>query len=105
MRSEWRTFADDDRNDPSRVGAAADPLLSGPQLDTVISSTGCSTKTTKELSRTHGMVTSNKGTFKLLAAYKDVSAMCDAIGLSKLIGKSLFGLDPSHANHEQERRV
>ncbi|KAH6914740.1 cyclin-like protein [Coprinopsis sp. MPI-PUGE-AT-0042] len=37
-RSEWRTFANDEGDDPSRVGAASDPLLEGmEQLDTVIS--------------------------------------------------------------------
>jgi len=37
-RSEWRTFANDEGDDPSRVGAAIDPLMEGmEQLDTVIS--------------------------------------------------------------------
>lgn len=103
MRSEWRTFADDNGHDPSRVGAAANPLLDGPQLDTVISYTGASTKTTKELSKVHGVVTSNKNTFKLLSAYKDISVMCDAIGLSKLIGKELFVLGPSHVKDKGQR--
>jgi len=37
-RSEWRTFANDEGDDPSRVGAASDPLMEGrEQLDTVVS--------------------------------------------------------------------
>ncbi|KAH9174598.1 transcription initiation factor IIB [Lactarius sanguifluus] len=36
-QSEWRTFANDEGDDPSRVGAAADPLMEGiEQLDTII---------------------------------------------------------------------
>ncbi|CAG8664978.1 2756_t:CDS:1 [Funneliformis caledonium] len=46
-RSEWRTFSGDD-NDPSRVGAAADPLLKDSALKTIISSKG-----RKGLTRTH----------------------------------------------------
>ncbi|XP_014668317.1 PREDICTED: transcription initiation factor IIB-like [Priapulus caudatus] len=35
--SEWRTFSNDKANsDPSRVGAAENPLLSGSDLSTVI---------------------------------------------------------------------
>ncbi|KAF9963586.1 transcription initiation factor IIB [Modicella reniformis] len=93
MRSEWRTFADDDGDDPSRVGAAANPLLSGPQLDTVISNMSGTTKLAKDLSRMHSKVTIDRDTHKLLDVYKDISAMCDAIGLTKVIAdtaKQLF---------------
>src|SRR5437763_15289645 len=51
-RPEWRTFSDDERNsDPSRVGAAADPLLGNLALNTAISSTGGTNN--KILNRTH----------------------------------------------------
>src|SRR5207244_3424352 len=51
-RPEWRTFSGDERNsDPSRVGAAADPLLGNLALNTAISSTGGTNN--KILSRTH----------------------------------------------------
>ncbi|XP_058009423.1 transcription initiation factor IIB-like [Hevea brasiliensis] len=37
-RSEWRTFADnDDDEDPNRVGAASDPLLTCGNLSTIVS--------------------------------------------------------------------
>ncbi|KAJ2851172.1 transcription initiation factor IIB [Coemansia brasiliensis] len=51
VRSEWRTFADSEGDDPSRVGSAGNPLLDGNQLDTVISRTGGSSELTKYLSR------------------------------------------------------
>jgi len=92
-RSEWRTFANDEGDDPSRVGSAANPLLNGPQLDTVISQRDGGSGAARELNRTHGRVTAVKGERNLLQAYKDISAMCEAIGLPKLIAdiaKQLF---------------
>lgn len=89
-RSEWRTFANDEGDDPSRVGSAANPLLNGPQLDTVISQRDGGSGAARDLNRTHGRVTAVKGERNLLQAYKDISAMCEAIGLPKLIGKCFF---------------
>ncbi|KAF9187279.1 transcription initiation factor IIB [Haplosporangium sp. Z 767] len=92
-RSEWRTFANDEGDDPSRVGSAANPLLNGPQLDTVISQKDGGSGAARELNRTHGRVTAVKGERNLLQAYKDISAMSEAIGLPKLItdiAKQLF---------------
>lgn len=86
-RSEWRTFANDEGDDPSRVGSAANPLLNGPQLDTVISQRDGGSGAARELNRTHGRVTAVKGERNLLQAYKDISAMSEAIGLPKLIGR------------------
>ncbi|ORY03902.1 TFIIB-domain-containing protein [Basidiobolus meristosporus CBS 931.73] len=85
-RSEWRTFANDDGDDPSRVGAAANPLLSGSQLDTVISKTDGGSGTARDLSKIQGRSSAVKGERNLVQAYKEISAMCDAIGLPKLIG-------------------
>lgn len=87
-RSEWRTFADDDGDDPSRVGAAANPLLNGSQLDTVISQRDGGSKTALALARAHGRATSQKGERDLVQAYKEISAMTDAIGLPKNIADS-----------------
>ncbi|KAK3812961.1 MAG: transcription factor [Benniella sp.] len=93
MRSEWRTFSDNVGDDPSRVGAAIDPLLGSFQLDTLISPTGDCDNTAMGLVKMHGIVTSSKDARKLVDAYRDISAMCDAIGLSKVItdtSKQLF---------------
>ncbi|KAF8256702.1 hypothetical protein EI94DRAFT_1763529 [Lactarius quietus] len=51
-RSEWRTFANDEGDDPSRVGAAADPLMEGmEQLDTIIGFKDGGTGIARELQR------------------------------------------------------
>lgn len=83
-RSEWRTFANDENgDDPSRVGAAADPLLNGSQLDTVISARDGYSGRAKELSRAQSKSASSKSERNLIAAYKEIGAMSDAIGLPK----------------------
>ncbi|CAG8668930.1 4348_t:CDS:1, partial [Ambispora leptoticha] len=84
-RSEWRTFANDEGDDPSRVGAAANPLLDGAQLDTVISRKDGGSGTARDLNKVHGRATAVKGEKNLIQAYKEIAAMCDAIGLTKLI--------------------
>lgn len=84
-RSEWRTFANDEGDDPSRVGAAANPLLDGNQLDTVISRRDGGSGAAKDLNKVHGRATAVKGERNLVQAYKEISAMCDAISLSKLV--------------------
>src|SRR5581483_341501 len=83
-RSEWRTFANDEGDDPSRVGAAANPLLDGSQLDTVISRRDGGSGTAKDLNKVHGRATAVKGEKNLIQAYKEIAAMSDAIGLTKL---------------------
>lgn len=35
--SEWRSFEDSNKNDPSRIGSASNPFLDAEQLDTMIS--------------------------------------------------------------------
>ncbi|GAA5804583.1 cyclin-like protein [Helicostylum pulchrum] len=84
-RSEWRTFANDEGDDPSRVGAAANPLLDGNQLDTVISRRDGGSGTSKDLNKIQGRSTSAKGERNLVLAYKEIGAMCDSISLSKIV--------------------
>lgn len=84
-RSEWRTFANDEGDDPSRVGAAANPLLDGNQLDTVISRRDGGTGAAKDLNKTHGKATAMKGERNLVQSYKEIGAMCDSISLSKIV--------------------
>jgi len=83
-RSEWRTFSNDDQgnDDPSRVGDGANPLLNGSQLTTNIAF-GDGTGRSRELHRAQTKVTTDKATKSLLAAYKEIGAHCDAIGLPK----------------------
>ncbi|KAL9613842.1 MAG: hypothetical protein Q9167_001640 [Letrouitia subvulpina] len=94
-RSEWRTFTNDDQNndDPSRVGDAANPLLNGSQLQTEISFSGGASGKSRDLSRTQNKVTHDKSTKTLLAAYKELGAFCDGLSLPKNVSdtaKHLF---------------
>jgi transcription initiation factor TFIIB len=85
-RSEWRTFANDENgDDPSRVGAAADPLLNGSQLDTVISARDGYSGRAKELARTQTKNAATKSERNLITAYKEIGAMSDAMGLPKVV--------------------
>jgi transcription initiation factor TFIIB len=85
-RSEWRTFANDENgDDPSRVGAVADPLLNGSQLDTIISARDGYSGRAKELSRTQTKNAATKSEQNLVSAYKEIGAMSEAIGLPKVV--------------------
>ncbi|KAH9904062.1 cyclin-like protein [Xylariomycetidae sp. FL2044] len=82
-RSEWRTFANDDQNndDPSRVGDAANVLLNGSQLETTIAfGEGARAK---DLYRAQNRSAKDKTSQVLLAAYKEISRFCDAINVPK----------------------
>lgn len=94
-RSEWRTFSNDDQgnDDPSRVGDGANPLLNGAQLQTSISFGDGANGRSRELHRAQNKATHDKGTKGLLTAYKEVGALCDAIGIPKNVSdtaKHLF---------------
>jgi len=93
-RSEWRTFSNDDQgtDDPSRVGDGANPLLNGSQLTTSIA---YGDGKNHDLHRAHGRSTNDKTTKGLLAAYKEIGAHCDAVGIPKNVSdtaKHLFKL-------------
>ncbi len=95
-RSEWRTFSNDDQgnDDPSRVGDGANPLLNGSQLQTTISfGDGASNHKSRDLHRAQNKSTHDKSTKSLLAAYKEIGALCDALSLMKNVSdvaKHLF---------------
>ncbi|KAI9226779.1 MAG: transcription initiation factor IIB [Piptocephalis tieghemiana] len=81
-RSEWRTFSNED-DDPSRVGGSANPLLDGSQLDTIISKRDGNSGSSRNLSKTHGRASANKGERQLVQGYKQIAALCEAIQLPK----------------------
>ncbi|KAJ1732652.1 transcription initiation factor IIB [Coemansia biformis] len=83
-RSEWRTFADSEGDDPSRVGDVANPLLDGDQLDTVISRGGVGAAS-RSLNRTQDQSAGKAGDHTLLQGYKDISALCDSYDIPKTI--------------------
>ncbi|KAI5289143.1 transcription initiation factor IIB [Ascosphaera aggregata] len=84
QHSEWRTFSNDDQNndDPSRVGDAANPLLNGNQLETAISY-GAGGIRSRDLHRAQNKMSSEKTNKALLAAYKEIGALCDGFNISK----------------------
>lgn len=74
--SEWRTFSDSN-NDPSRVGAAENPLLDN-DLSTSI---GRSTTGTEY----HNRNNTNSTNRTLMAAYRDINEIADRVGLPRTI--------------------
>ena len=93
-RSEWRTFSNDDQNndDPSRVGDAANPLLHGAQLQTQIAF-GDGKMRTRELARAQNKSTHDKANKTLMAAYKNISTLCESQNISHTVAdtaKHLF---------------
>lgn len=85
-RSEWRTFANDEGDDPSRVGAASDPLMEGiEQLDTVISFQDGGSGLARELQRAASRSQSSRSERNLLTAFRDISTWCDQFSLPKTI--------------------
>ncbi|KAG9293342.1 hypothetical protein G9A89_007588 [Geosiphon pyriformis] len=84
-RSEWRTFTKGDNNDddPSRVGDAANPLLEGSQLNTYISQRDGGTSRAKALNRVHYRAVSDKATITLTHAYTQIESMTNALELTK----------------------
>ncbi len=88
MRSEWRTFSNDDGKDvdPSRVGDGPNLLLNGAQLDTRIAASG--NIKARELQRAQGKSTSDKSTKGLLKAYEEIGNLCDAQNLPKVVNET-----------------
>ncbi|KAI0126127.1 transcription factor [Xylariales sp. AK1849] len=86
-RSEWRTFANDENSDdPSRVGDAANPLLNGSQLETSIAF-GEGGRA-RELHRAQNRSQHDKATKGLLSAYQQITTLCEAIHITKSIQDS-----------------
>jgi len=93
-RSEWRTFANDEGDDPSRVGAAQDPLMEGSeQLDTTISFRDGGSGMARELQRTSAKGNAARAENSLNKGYREINTMCEQISLPKSISdiaKQLF---------------
>lgn len=84
-RSEWRTFANEEsgNDDPSRVGAAANPLLNGAQLETSISfGEG---HNSRELNRAHARMAQDKSAKSLKEAYQKINALCQPLHLPSTV--------------------
>lgn len=98
QETEWRNFSggnDADRDDPSRIGAAANPLLHGAQLQTSIGSSSlaaANNSTTKHGSArtlqraqeaTMAVDANDKSNKKLQTRYSEISALCEGMALTK----------------------
>jgi transcription initiation factor TFIIB len=80
-----KTFANDEGDDPSRVGAATDPLMEGmEQLYTIIGFKDRGTGIARELQRA-ATRSQNSRERKLLSAFRDISNWCDQFSLPKTI--------------------
>lgn len=67
------------------MGAASNPLLDGDQLDTIISRKDGGTGISKSLNKVQGKQLQHKGDRNMASIYKEITAMCDSISLSKLV--------------------
>lgn len=75
VSSEWRTFSDSN-SDPSRVGAAENPLLENDLSTTIGRSTGT------EYHNRNAMSSTNR---TLMGAYRDINEIADRVGLPRTI--------------------
>ncbi|KAI7975274.1 hypothetical protein EIK77_007403 [Talaromyces pinophilus] len=99
IHSEWRTFSNDDQNndDPSRVGETSNILLNGNQLETSIA--GGATGAARQLYRAQNKLSSEKNNKALMAAYKEIGALCDGFNIQKIVAdtaKYLFKIVDDH---------
>lgn len=87
VRSEWRTFSNDDHggDDPSRVGDASNPLLDGSQLDTIVAVGAPGTTLGRDLSRVQNKSSTDRKDTALLAAFGRISQMCEAFSLPRTV--------------------
>ena len=93
-RSEWRTFSNDDQgnDDPSRVGDAPNELMSGEQLHTTISFEAGGNAKSRDLHRAQSKATHDKVSKGLMAAYKEIGALCDSLSISGDTSQTAKGL-------------
>lgn len=89
--SEWRNFGASDSggagDDPSRVGAAENPLLEGvvDHLSTSISRKDGLTGTASVLSKAHSRVSGGvKGDRDLMQSFREIGIMTERIGLPRV---------------------
>lgn len=89
--SEWRTFSDSN-NDPSRVGAAENPLLENDLSTRIGAAQG---------TEYHNRSTMSSANRTLSAAFRDINEIADRVGLPRTITDEASGL--FRRVHEQRR--
>lgn len=88
-RSEWRSFADSEGDDPSRVGAANDPLLDeAEQLSTSIGFRDDHSGMARELQRALQNTTAGKRASRQQRVFRDIGDKCVAFGMSSAVAAS-----------------
>jgi Transcription factor TFIIB repeat len=81
-----KPFANHEGDDPSRVGAASDPLMEGmEQLETIIVFKDGGTGIARELQRAATRFQNSRSERNLLSAFRDISSWCDQFSLPKTI--------------------
>ncbi|KAJ3014410.1 UNVERIFIED_CONTAM: transcription initiation factor IIB, partial [Siphonaria sp. JEL0065] len=93
-RAEWRTFADSEGDNPSRVGDVPNSILGDVNM---LAYTSISFKTdltgrAKELRQTHNSMKETRQDDVLLEGAKKMSSMCERIGLEKHVVDSSLQL-------------
>ncbi|KAJ1912856.1 transcription initiation factor IIB [Mycoemilia scoparia] len=85
-RSEWRTFANDEGDDPSRVGGALSDLTPESGLDTAIAHGGDGgSGMARELNKIHGRSTAIRHEKALMQAFKYIQTICDKDEMTKAV--------------------
>ena len=86
FQKNYQTFANDEGDDPSRVGAASNPIMEGvEQLDTIISFRDGGSGIARELQRAASRSQNNRAERNLLTAFRDIGSWCDQFSLPKTI--------------------
>lgn len=86
--TEWRTFSNEKSNkDPSRVGAAENPLLEGGDLSTMIATSPGTEQTVDEFGKPmyRNRRTMNSADRTLLNAFREINQMADRLNLPKMV--------------------
>lgn len=84
--SEWRTFSNEKSNsDPSRVGAAQNPLLSGGDLSTIIERVPQGNSAGDGYSKYHNRGGLTGADRSLMNAFREIGVMADRINLPRKI--------------------
>ncbi|POW04306.1 hypothetical protein PSTT_10490 [Puccinia striiformis] len=85
-RSEWRTFAGDEGDDPSRVGGPSNPLLNGVEtFETIISFKDGNTGVARDLNRAATRAAVKSGEKNIASAFLSIQDMCDTISLPRTV--------------------
>jgi len=85
-RSEWRTFANDEGDDPSRVGAAIDPYNDGIEtLETAIAFKDGHSGLSRDLQRAAARAFGGNAARGLPAAFRIISTLCDSWSFPKTV--------------------